>query len=367
MNLCPPRLSVGMSGMLVGCFLGMAVAYIAWAADARLRTDTAFETMVPCVPCASCDCLLLSGLGKLASSNGSGGNGAVFGDDMVEARQALAPAAGRYKKAYVTLVSTAEYIIGARILICRLRSYSSETPIIVLVDASVGALADDPFYRAMRVDVLVVESPVPADVAQEIRVGTYTKLHVWNLESMAETVVYLDADTLPVRNPAGLFGALHADKTDKTAWDFYVHGSSGYFNSGVMVLRTSAATFRALQRRLVAKKYRKDATNPTEQDVLISHFASSKRARWESQDFMNFRTMHHGSLTKTAMIVHWAGNPKPWSKMLGHSTSVRRQKIDTSPHLPAWSQRLFLCEVERYLTSCHDWQTARSANFSCAD
>ena len=286
---------------------------------------------------------------------------------MVEPRQALTPAVGRYKKAYVTVVSTAEYIIGARILICRLRSYSSDIPIIMLLDASVGPLPEDPFYRAMRVDVFVVENPIPKEAAQEIRVGTYTKLNVWNLEDVVETVVYLDADTLPVRNPDSLFRVLDADKTDKTAaWDFYVHGNGNYFNSGVMVLRTNTATFRTLQQRLILRMYRKDVKNPTEQDVLISHFASSKRARWESRPFMNFRTMHHRSLPKTAMIVHWAGNPKPWSKMLGHSTSVHRQKIDTSPHLPAWSQRLFECEVERYLTSCHDWQTALAANFSCA-
>lgn len=268
-----------------------------------------------------------------------------------------------YERAYATLVSSSEYIIGAEILICRLRSYSADIPIIMLLDASIGPLWEDPFYKAMHVDILVVENPVPPHVAQEIRVGTYTKLNVWNLEKTAKTLVYLDADTIPVQDPVSLFDALQTNTTPK--WDFYAHGNKAYFNSGVMVLRPSSATFHALVQRLFSNNYQKNAQNPTEQDLLITHFASSATARWEAHPFMNFRPMHHGSLAKTAVVVHWAGNPKPWSLMLGHATSVHGQKVDSN-HMPAWSQKLFACEWERYLRSCSNIETSQFANFSCA-
>jgi hypothetical protein len=262
--------------------------------------------------------------------------------------------------AFVTLIASVDYDIGAQILVCRLRHYSPSVPIYVLVDRSVE-LRSHAYYEKMKAEIVVVSNPVRniSSLTGEVRSNTYTKLNVWRMESIAETIVYLDADVLPVRNPHGLFKMLPSDK------NFGVSGSNKYFNSGVFVFRPSMETFRQLQRRIETNDYQKNK-DPTEQDVLISHFAQSNNTIHIPDDY-NYRPLHHqAGLSDNARIVHWIGNPKPWTEILGKKTSIQGQEVtknNKKSTMPQWSRELYQCEMERYFAVCHDpEEAARDSN-----
>lgn len=65
-----------------------------------------------------------------------------------------------HERAFVTLIASAEYDVGAQIVVCRLRSFSPDIPIFVLVDESVRTLHSAPFYNNMGVTLVAVRNPV---------------------------------------------------------------------------------------------------------------------------------------------------------------------------------------------------------------
>lgn len=253
-----------------------------------------------------------------------------------------------YTRAYFTLISSIEYDVGAQILVCRLRHYSPDTPILVLVDDSVS-LQSNSFYAHMGAEIIMVSNPCTSiqKLCKEVRSGTYTKLNLWQFDSV-QTAVYLDADTIPVRNPEPLFDMLDSSKFI----DFAVVGNRGYFNTGVIALRPSLETWHKLQVRLKHGDYEKIKDNPTEQDLLVSHFGTLETTKFINNIY-NYRPLHHqAAMSNDAVIVHYIGNPKPWTSILGKETSIKGQKKDSS-HLPIWSVQLYQREMELYFTTCH--------------
>lgn len=267
--------------------------------------------------------------------------------------------------AYVTLISSLEYDIGAQLLVCRLRHFSPDIPIYVLVDDSVK-LKSTAFYAIMRAELIQVANPAGFDssLRTEVRTATYTKLHVWQLDNI-EKAVYLDADTLPVQNPDILFSMLPAGKTFAA-----VAGHPGHFNSGVFAYRPSNSTYRDLIQRLNAHNYTKNKANPTEQDLLVSHFAESDQTVFIDDRFNFAPRSYNRGLHNDTVIIHYTGNPKPWTYMLGKMSSIEGHFMDSVPgaqsgrycmfgslfcsHLPEWSIQLYMNEVERYFSHCHD-------------
>ncbi|KAI0665267.1 nucleotide-diphospho-sugar transferase [Cubamyces menziesii] len=100
-------------------------------------------------------------------------------------------------------------------------------------------------------------------------VDQFTKLRIWELgEAGARGVVYLDADTLAVRNFDELFAlpfgvAAAPDVYTNKAWGVSV-------NAGVLFLRPSAATFRALRAAVDTAPYWR---HEAEQALLNAFFA----------------------------------------------------------------------------------------------
>jgi len=258
-------------------------------------------------------------------------------------------------KAYFTLISSPEYDIGAQILVCRLRLFSPNITIIVFVDESVK-LHSTSYYENMGVSLVRVSNPIQnVNSTAETRSGTYTKLQIWNVTNV-DVAVYIDADAIPVRNPESLFSELSPrEDLGVVGWK----SPDYYFNSGVMVFRPSMDTYNKLIQRLKNNEYAKQR-DPTEQDLLVSHFGLLNETKL-IDDKYNYRPLHnqHG-LNNAAVIVHWIGNPKPWTAILGKETTIEGLKSTrASAHLPLWSLRLFECEMERFFSFCHDQKSAQ--------
>lgn len=314
--------------------------------------------------------------------------------------------------AYFTLISSMEYVIGAQILVCKLRYYSTDIPIFVLVDESLLILDDtmaatnktftrekylriyNYFTNTLNTTVVVVPDlavrvpQIASDTEQrqpttgnmmmvknEIRSKTYTKLNVWQFVNVQNIGVYFDADTIPIRNPINLLYQLDtllqqestivvgSPPPDNTHSELGVVGSEDYFNTGVFVFRPSMHTFNSLLLRLRYGNYTKDKHNPTEQDLLISHFGKQQNKSVFISDEYNYRPLNnqagwdlHNETVQGPAIIHYIGNPKPWTYILGKSTSI--DGLFTTIHnskrtsLPLWSIQLYQYEMEEFFTKC---------------
>lgn len=166
---------------------------------------------------------------------------------------------------YVTLVANAEYLIGARALARSLRMCNAQWPLTVLALDGLEGLGE---LEALDCRIVRVE-PLPLSDAFRARHSrsaqhaqapftkgakppfhnpllNFVKLRLWEMEEF-DKVVFLDADTLVIRNIDRLFGYPEfaaAPNLYATLADFH------RLNSGVFVARPSRRTFAALLQAL---------------------------------------------------------------------------------------------------------------------
>ena len=169
--------------------------------------------------------------------------------------------------AYATLVASADYAIGALALARSLRAVNSAWPLVVLATETAGdlvALASEPCVirrvAPPRLSAAFQERHARAAVHRRAPfakggkpefhdpLGNFCKLAVWRLAEYRR-VVFLDADTLVVRNIDKLFDYPEfsaAPNLYATLADMH------RLNSGVFVAEPSQATYDSMLQRLDA-------------------------------------------------------------------------------------------------------------------
>lgn len=164
--------------------------------------------------------------------------------------------------AYATLVTNADFARGAAALLRSLRLSGTEADLVVMHTAAVPEASRAPLRqrggRLVEVELLPTSDAFNAVHAREALHGAapftkgqkppfhtpldnFAKLRLWQLDY--ERVVFLDADTLVLRNIDRLFGYPEfcaAPNVYENLGDFH------RMNSGVFVARPSQATFAAM-------------------------------------------------------------------------------------------------------------------------
>lgn len=215
--------------------------------------------------------------------------------------------------AYLTLLSGEAYVPGA-LALARLLKQWLLVPIVVLLDSLKINHASMQLVRAAFDDVVQInDSKLSApleDVAAklgraELAIG-YLKLLLWNMDY--DTIVYLDADTLPVRPIDDLFEFATEGKV-AAAPDA---GWPDIFNSGVMVLKPDKKVYGDLL------AYSKEHTSfdGADQGLLNDFFAQS----WTRIPFVyNVTPNTHYQYSPAyerfkddVRVVHFIGAQKPW-------------------------------------------------------
>lgn len=188
--------------------------------------------------------------------------------------------------AYVTLVTNADYALGATALVRSLRATGTTADIVVMHTGGVGSAALEPLEvlgaRLHRAELLPTsdafnerhqrarihaENPFTKGrkPAFHTPLDNFAKLRLWEMEEYG-SVVFIDADAVVVRNIDRLF--LYPEFS--AAPNVY-EGLSDFhrLNSGVFVAKPSRVTFEAMLSRLDAP----DAYWPrTDQTFLQSFF-----------------------------------------------------------------------------------------------
>jgi alpha-N-acetylglucosamine transferase len=96
-----------------------------------------------------------------------------------------------------------------------------------------------------------------------------TKLHLFRLGSAFSTIVYLDADTLPLRRLDQLF-ALTEGHAFSASPDI---GWPDCFNSGVMVIRPNDADFDGLRTMMTESAEHNGSFDGADQGLLNNYFS----------------------------------------------------------------------------------------------
>jgi len=165
--------------------------------------------------------------------------------------------------AFVTLVTNADYATGAAALIRSIRATGTKADIVVLHTGGVGAAdvarlgalgarmigtdllpTSETFNRAHARDRLHAAAPFTKGGKPPFHtpLDNFAKLRLWQLTDY-DRVVFLDADTLMVRNCDKLFGYPEfcaAPNVYESLSDFH------RMNAGVFVARPSGETFAAM-------------------------------------------------------------------------------------------------------------------------
>lgn len=143
-------------------------------------------------------------------------------------------------EAYVTLLYGDEFVLGVRVLGKSIRDTGSEKDMVALVSDGVSDFAK----KLLQADGWKVELisllANPNQVRPKRFWGVYTKLKIFNM-TRYKKVVYLDADTIVVKNIEDLFqcGRFCANLKH-----------SERLNSGVMVVEPSATLFEDMMRQV---------------------------------------------------------------------------------------------------------------------
>ncbi|KAI9492705.1 glycogenin 1, isoform CRA_c [Zychaea mexicana] len=176
--------------------------------------------------------------------------------------------AAEKKEAYVTLVATDSYVPGALVLAHRLRDLGTVKHLACLVTPIVSsqarALLVPRFHHLISVDSM--HSTTPANLLLLGRPDlavTLTKLHVFRLAHLFTKIVFLDADTYPVKLIDELFERPSFSAAPDVGWP-------DCFNSGVFVVQPSDSVYADLI-QLAAEKGSFDGGD---QGLLNTYFAS---------------------------------------------------------------------------------------------
>ena len=218
-------------------------------------------------------------------------------------------------RAYATMLCGGDaYVPGVEALGRSLVASGSREVKIVMVTSDVREPARERLARQGWIirPIEALARPSQGDSALLPRFeNVYSKLRAWELTDV-EKVVFLDADTVVVQNVDDLF-----DRPEITAAPDFLMPDR--FNSGVMVLEPSAATFE----RMVSALEHAESYDGGDQGFLNTFFAGWYAMPAEHRLPVGYNLFHfifqfiHGhaglrhTLEKEAKIIHYAVQ-KPW-------------------------------------------------------
>ncbi|XP_011297930.1 histone-lysine N-methyltransferase 2B isoform X2 [Fopius arisanus] len=216
--------------------------------------------------------------------------------------------------AWVTLATNDSYSLGALVLAHSLKRVGTKHDLAVLVTPGVTGSMREKLSAVFNLvqEVNVLDSRDEANLALLARpeLGiTFTKLHCWRL-TQYERCVFVDADTLVVRNCDELFEREELSAAPDVGWP-------DCFNSGVFVFTPSQQTFASL----TAFAASKGSFDGGDQGLLNSYFSD-----WAHKDISKHLPFIYNMCSTASYsylpaykqfgddvrIIHFIGSTKPW-------------------------------------------------------
>ncbi len=262
-------------------------------------------------------------------------------------------------KAYVTLLSTQNYLPGVIGLFNSLQQVKSAHPLWVGVSSSIPREVDEVLQeRGMHVIRLPESITIPSSLKEKSGhwAHTFDKLHIFGLTDFSK-LVYVDSDMMVMKNIDELFEKPHMSAV---AAGRLVNPSWERLNSGLMVIepelglpeRIAGTLQKALQEITALGN---EAIG--DQDLINAYYSDWPRsAKLHLDDGYNVFHMHTDAYidehqyrlldsgddelgaAKLIRIAHFIGPDKPWMKWaaLRHSINAFRRRSSTK-----WERKVF--------------------------
>lgn len=219
-------------------------------------------------------------------------------------------------EAYVTLVTSDSYVVGAGVLARSLRSSGTVRTIWCLAASKQLSqnsmnILQTVFDGVTEVDCIDSGDKVNLALLGRPELGpTFTKLHLWRLTQFKK-VVFLDADTLVIKNIDDLFEREEFSACADSGWP-------DCFNSGVFVACPNEETFKSLS----DLAEREGSFDGGDQGLLNSYFSSwstgpsSRRIPFTYNLTVNASYSYAPAFARfknDLKVIHFIGNQKPWT------------------------------------------------------
>lgn len=254
------------------------------------------------------------------------------------------------KYAYVTLLSSDNYLPGVIGLFQSVRETGTIYPFVVVVTSRVK---EETILALQEFDMTIVTAPLidpPKNVMkynEEIGLGVWNncfdKFHILNLDFI-EKIVYLDADMEVRGNIDSLFN-VSADVprfvADPAPY-FQITAFKDYTpnNAGMMVVRPSKDLFKEMTSMMMDySKVDLQKTNEIVSDQslfaikFVSSFKSDGFLPFEFNYFYPYDRLYREKFSYVdPKIIHYAGMDKPWA--------VEDQEIMREPELLAYKNKI---------------------------
>ncbi|XP_046357693.2 glycogenin-1-like [Haliotis rufescens] len=175
----------------------------------------------------------------------------------------LKPRSCTSKNAYVTMAVDDVTAIGAMVLQQSLTNTQTNNCIVAMVTDTVSWLIRE--MLDVRFDKVVDIKPVKVKKGDQPPSPLFGKLRAWSFKEY-DKIVYLHSDTIVLRNVDELFQHPELSAVPEATW-------TDVFNSGVMVIKPSTKTFKALKNMAKAEQSYDD----TDQGTLNMYFSEWHR------------------------------------------------------------------------------------------
>ena len=223
------------------------------------------------------------------------------------------------KQAYITILSTENYLDGVKVLLYSMKRVKSRLPLFVLLPEELKHLKP----RLVKWGVFVI-------IAKAISIGkfegqnnrqywnnTFFKLRIFELTQF-EKLVYIDNDVILLQNLDHLFACEHI--TAVQGGKLVYHWED--LNSGLMVLRPNEEDFQGLLRvvPIVCEHKIRENCGYGDQDVISYYFKHVHRV-WPEEHRLDetyngmIRCIHELAVHygyNNMKVVHFIGEKKPW-------------------------------------------------------
>uniref|UniRef100_A0A2M4BC57 glycogenin glucosyltransferase n=1 Tax=Anopheles marajoara TaxID=58244 RepID=A0A2M4BC57_9DIPT len=208
------------------------------------------------------------------------------------------------KNAWVTLATNDSYSLGALVVAHSLKRVHTVHQLAVLITPGVSeamrAKLRNVFNLVEEVNLLDSKDEANLALLKRPELGiTFTKLHCWRL-TQYEKCVFLDADTLVLRNSDELFEREELSAAPDIGWP-------DCFNSGVYVYRPSLETFSSLLQFAVTN----GSFDGGDQGLLNAYFSD-----WAHKDIQK----HLPFVYNTSSVATYSYLPA--FKQFGHNTKI---------------------------------------------
>lgn len=237
-------------------------------------------------------------------------------------------------EAYVTLVTSDSYVVGAGVLARSLQATGTKRQIWCLAASKNLSTYSLEILRSVFDGVTEVDCIDSGDNANLALLGrpelgpTFTKLHLWRLIQFGK-VVFLDADILVLKNIDDLFEREEFSACADIGWP-------DCFNSGVFVAIPKEETYQALMK--LAEK--EGSFDGGDQGLLNSFFSdwsvgpSSRRIPFIYNLTINASYSYapaYARFKNDVKAVHFIGTQKPWTYYRLSDGSVVPRGIGSNP------------------------------------